>query len=165
MWRRRTRPAWTRRLASRGQTDLNLGDTRCFRRQRPGFTASSAAAEARRTAPRPSHFCARRCCPGLQVPTNKYGEKLKDQVEERLRFYDNGEAPRKNIDVMKEVMEELKAEGKLAPTSSKKKDKGNDDDDEAARKAAKKAAKAEKRKSEGGDEGKSEKKKKKKDKD
>ena len=32
----------------------------------------------------------------------------RQQVEERLKFYDTGEAPRKNIDVMKEVMDELK---------------------------------------------------------
>jgi hypothetical protein len=29
---------------------------------------------------------------------------MHDQVEERLKFYETGEAPRKNIDVMKEVM-------------------------------------------------------------
>lgn len=30
-----------------------------------------------------------------------FGEKLREQVEERLDFYDKGVAPRKNIDVMK----------------------------------------------------------------
>ena len=77
-----------------------------------------------------------------QIPTSKYGERLKDQVEERLRFYDSGEAPRKNIDVMKAVMDELRAEGKL----------GGGDDDEAAKKKAKKDKK-EKRKSEAPEEG------------
>merc|ERR1712066_572872 len=43
-----------------------------------------------------------------ETPTNKFGEKLREQVEERLRFYDTGEAPKKNIDVMKEVMDELR---------------------------------------------------------
>ncbi|CAN1127282.1 Nucleolar protein 56 [Linum perenne] len=33
--------------------------------------------------------------------TNVFGEKLREQVEERLDFYDKGVAPRKNIDVMK----------------------------------------------------------------
>ena len=77
-----------------------------------------------------------------QIPTSKYGERLKDQVEERLRFYDSGEAPRKNIDVMKAVMDELRAEGKL----------GGGGDDEAAKKKAKKDKK-EKRKSEAPEEG------------
>ncbi|KAG6754178.1 hypothetical protein POTOM_042189 [Populus tomentosa] len=33
--------------------------------------------------------------------TTVFGEKLREQVEERLDFYDKGVAPRKNIDVMK----------------------------------------------------------------
>ena len=81
-----------------------------------------------------------------QIPTGKYGERLKDQVEERLRFYDSGEAPRKNIDVMKEVIAELQAEGGGG---------GGGDDDKAAKKAkkaekeAKKAAKEVKKASKG----------------
>jgi nucleolar protein 56 len=38
--------------------------------------------------------------------TDIFGKKLRDQVEERLRFYESGTAPRKNIDVMKEAMRE-----------------------------------------------------------
>ncbi|KAL5815004.1 hypothetical protein ACOSQ3_025803 [Xanthoceras sorbifolium] len=34
-----------------------------------------------------------------------FGEKLREQVEERLDFYDKGVAPRKNIDVMKAAIE------------------------------------------------------------
>ncbi len=34
------------------------------------------------------------------VATSAFGEKLKEQVEERLRFYEEGIAPRKNIAVM-----------------------------------------------------------------
>lgn len=34
-----------------------------------------------------------------------FGEKLREQVEERLDFYDKGVAPRKNLDVMKSAME------------------------------------------------------------
>ncbi|XP_072112939.1 nucleolar protein 56 [Mobula birostris] len=41
-----------------------------------------------------------------EVPTNVFGDKLRDQVEERLAFYETGEAPRKNIDVMKEAAAE-----------------------------------------------------------
>ncbi len=36
-----------------------------------------------------------------------YGEKLRDQVEECLKFYETGAAPRKNMDVMAEVARQL----------------------------------------------------------
>lgn len=38
-----------------------------------------------------------------------FGDKLRDQVEERLSFYENGELPRKNVDVMKEAVKEVSA--------------------------------------------------------
>ncbi|XP_056128708.1 nucleolar protein 56 [Lampris incognitus] len=41
-----------------------------------------------------------------ELPTNVFGEKLRDQVEERLSFYQTGEVPRKNVDVMKEAVKE-----------------------------------------------------------
>ncbi|XP_060635456.2 nucleolar protein 56 [Anolis sagrei] len=41
-----------------------------------------------------------------EVPTSVFGEKLREQVEERLAFYETGEAPRKNLDVMKEAVVE-----------------------------------------------------------
>ncbi|XP_063781572.1 nucleolar protein 56-like [Pseudophryne corroboree] len=41
-----------------------------------------------------------------EIPTSVYGDKLREQVEERLSFYETGEAPRKNIDVMKEAQQE-----------------------------------------------------------
>jgi len=37
-----------------------------------------------------------------------YGVELKNQIEERLVYLNNGEKPRKNTDVMKEVYEKLK---------------------------------------------------------
>uniref|UniRef100_A0A287D1M3 Nucleolar protein 5A n=1 Tax=Ictidomys tridecemlineatus TaxID=43179 RepID=A0A287D1M3_ICTTR len=39
-----------------------------------------------------------------EVPTSVFGEKLREQVEERLSFYETGEIPRKNLDVMKEAI-------------------------------------------------------------
>ncbi|KAK6321014.1 hypothetical protein J4Q44_G00079900 [Coregonus suidteri] len=39
-----------------------------------------------------------------EVSTCVFGDKLRDQVEERLSFYETGEAPRKNLDVMKEAV-------------------------------------------------------------
>ena len=38
--------------------------------------------------------------------TNVFGDKLRGQVEERLKFYETGDAPRKNIDVMREAIKE-----------------------------------------------------------
>ncbi|KAF8771631.1 Nucleolar protein 56 like protein [Argiope bruennichi] len=43
------------------------------------------------------------------IPTDVFGSKMKQQVEERLKFYDappNSETPRKNVDVMDEALEE-----------------------------------------------------------
>lgn len=40
----------------------------------------------------------------LEIPTSVFGEKLREQVEERLSFYETGEIPRKNLDVMKEAV-------------------------------------------------------------
>ncbi|KAL9261593.1 Nucleolar protein 56-like protein [Drosera capensis] len=42
--------------------------------------------------------------------TAVFGELLNKQVEDRLKFYDNGVAPRKNIDVMKEAIEKFQKE-------------------------------------------------------
>lgn len=44
--------------------------------------------------------------------TTTFGEKLREQVEERLDFYDKGVAPRKNIDVMKLAIESVENKGK-----------------------------------------------------
>ncbi|PXF44106.1 Nucleolar protein 56 [Gracilariopsis chorda] len=45
-----------------------------------------------------------------EVTTDVFGRKLREQVEERLRFYESGKAPRKNIDVMHEAVQEAQAE-------------------------------------------------------
>ena len=39
-----------------------------------------------------------------ELATNAFGEKLKEQVEERLRFYEDGVAPTKNLTAMQEAM-------------------------------------------------------------
>lgn len=44
----------------------------------------------------------------LEQPTSVFGEHLKDQVEDRLKFYETGEAPKKNIDVMHEAITEVR---------------------------------------------------------
>ncbi|CAI0548166.1 unnamed protein product [Linum tenue] len=59
--------------------------------------------------------------------TNVFGEKLREQVEERLDFYDKGVAPRKNIDVMKSAMEtandDANADTNMEEAASAKKSK------------------------------------------
>merc|ERR1711972_186210 len=51
--------------------------------------------------------------------TTVFGEKLKDQVEERLAFLTEGTTPRKNLEVMQEAIKEVK---KRRKKKSKKKE-------------------------------------------
>lgn len=72
-----------------------------------------------------SRFLANKCSIASRVdcflenPTTVFGEKMKEQVEERLAFYETGAIPKKNVDVMKEAVDQVKAE----TPASKKKDK------------------------------------------
>lgn len=50
-----------------------------------------------------------------------FGERLKDQVEERLKFYETGDVPRKNAEVMKAALEEHNTQVKLEKKSNKRK--------------------------------------------
>merc|ERR1711990_1131401 len=50
-------------------------------------------------------------------PSKVYGDKLKEQVEERLEFYNSGKTPRKNLDVMREA---VKATGGKKEKKNKK---------------------------------------------
>lgn len=63
-----------------------------------------------------------------EIPTNIFGEKLRQQVEDRLKFYETGEIPKKNIDVMQEALEEAQSliatlEVESQQKKKKKKDK------------------------------------------
>merc|ERR1712112_194562 len=63
------------------------------------------------------------------IPTSVIGEHLKQQVEDRLKFYETGENPAKNIDVMRQAVTEagdakekaLKAQKKLEKKQKKRK--------------------------------------------
>merc|ERR1711894_295581 len=77
-----------------------------------------------------SRFLANKCTIASRIdafsetPNTIFGEKLKDQVEDRLNFFETGETPKKNIDVMKEAMEAVKKaqpddEEPAAPTKRK----------------------------------------------
>lgn len=127
-----------------------------------------------------SRYLANKCSMAVRIdsfadtPTSAYGVQLRNQVEERLQFYETGAAPKRNIDVMEAVAKELKKargedmdvdeddEAKKSSSSkkSKKKSKYTEDapnpvpkrkaeelsevDDKAAKKSAKKAKKEKK---------------------
>lgn len=72
-----------------------------------------------------SRYLANKCSMASRIDcfsdeaTTVYGEKLKDQVEERLAFLTEGTKPRKNIEVMQEAIKEVK---KRRKKKSKKKE-------------------------------------------
>jgi len=81
-----------------------------------------------------SRYIANKCALAARLdcysvnPTTRFGERMKEQVEERLNFLETGEQSKKNVDVMKEVLDELKAENlyfesneELAASKKKKK--------------------------------------------
>merc|ERR1711904_365292 len=80
----------------------------------------------------------------LEQTTNVFGKKLKDQVEERLRFYEDGTAPRKNVTVMKEAMGDLEDLAPETPSSDKKKEKKKTKKDKKDKKDKKKKKKKDK---------------------
>ena len=75
--------------------------------------------------------------------SDAYGIKLREQVEERLEFYKTGKAPRKNIDVMREVVVVPRTEPAAEPAKAKKNKK---DKKRKAEEAAPEAAPAKKKK-------------------
>lgn len=118
-----------------------------------------------------SRYLANKCAIASRIdsfidePTKAYGEQLRDQVEERLNFYDTGAAPRKNVDVMTAVSESLRA---LAPKEDKPK-KAKAPKEVESKEEKKKSKKREldvdvEESQTGGDDGEKKKKKKKKDK-
>ena len=84
-----------------------------------------------------------------EVPTAKFGDALKGQVEERLKFLASGVKPRKNKEAMADVIAELKSDG-LFYGDKVKVAKGADDsaDEEEAAVPEKKRDKKEKSKKE-----------------
>jgi len=64
--------------------------------------------------------------------TTVFGSKLKEQVEDRLKFYETGDLPRKNVDVMAEAVEEAAEEVKKRKKKDKKKKRKVEDADATA---------------------------------
>lgn len=97
-----------------------------------------------------SRYLANKCSIATRIdsfsdePTRIYGEKLRDQVEERLKFYETGAAPRKNLDVMVEIRKSL--ENNSAAGKDKDGDVKMDDDDEVVLKTPKSKKKSKKEK-------------------
>jgi len=95
------------------------------------------------------------------APTTKFGEGLRAQVEERLAFYETGKAPRKNLDVMREVIA-AEAAGAAGSEGDSKKRKAEGEDGDKKKKKEKKSEKKEKKSEKKEKKKKSEKKEKKK---
>ncbi|KAJ7074404.1 hypothetical protein C8F01DRAFT_1273523 [Mycena amicta] len=63
-----------------------------------------------------SRFLANKCSIASRIdcysdnPTPKFGEALREQVEERLKFFETGAPPSKNADAMRKVLEDLALE-------------------------------------------------------
>lgn len=102
-----------------------------------------------------SRYLANKCAIATRIdsfsdePSRIYGEKLRDQVEERLKFYQTGEAPRKNLDVMEEAKRELDAaNADKKPAAKARIDDDDDVDMEDAKDKKKKSKKDKKRKAE-----------------
>lgn len=76
-----------------------------------------------------SRFLANKCSIASRIdcftesPSNIFGEALKQQVEDRLKFYESGETPRKNLEVMKEAMEAAALANPATTENGKKKKK------------------------------------------
>jgi nucleolar protein 56 len=100
-----------------------------------------------------SRYLANKCTIASRIdcfsdaPTDKFGQALKKQVEERLEFFDSGALPEKNIEVMKRVMNDLDLddmEEDAAPVKAGKK-RTSDEADADESKSTKKAKKEDKK--------------------
>jgi len=76
-----------------------------------------------------SRFLANKCSIASRIDcfndiqSTIFGSKLREQVEDRLKFYEKGELPKKNVDVMKEAFEEFKTHAGTLVTESEGKKK------------------------------------------
>ena len=82
------------------------------------FNSSFIGRAGQKNKGRISRYLANKCAIAARIDsfsektqTTAFGDKLKEQMEERLNFLATGAKPKKNKDAMKEVLDELKAEG------------------------------------------------------
>merc|ERR1712152_106833 len=80
------------------------------------FHSSFIGRAAAKNKGRISRFLANKCSIASRIDcftetaTKLFGEKLKEQVEDRLKFYESGDLPKKNVDAMKEAIETIRKE-------------------------------------------------------
>ena len=114
------------------------------------FNSSFIGRAGQKNQGRISRYLANKCAIASRVdcfseaPTSKFGETLKDQMEERLKFLSQGVKPRKNKEAMNEVIEELKKEGLFYGDKVRVKREDGDESEEEAPKKEKKEKKEKK---------------------
>merc|ERR1712106_1277171 len=90
-----------------------------------------------------SRFLANKCSIASRIdafsetPNTIFGDKLREQVEERLKLYEDGTVPRKNLDVMKEA---IQAVGAIEAPKRKAEDEGEADGEPKKKKTKKSKA-------------------------
>ena len=119
------------------------------------FHSSFIGRAKQRNKGRISRYLANKCSIASRIDafmdqsTPAFGEKMKEQVEERLRFYEEGVAPRKNADVMHEVVASLggaEADDTQTPGKKDKKEKKKRKAETSEKKKKKKEKKEKKEK-------------------
>ncbi|KAK0082643.1 hypothetical protein PV325_010055 [Microctonus aethiopoides] len=91
-----------------------------------------------------SRYLANKCSIASRIdcfadtPTNIFGDKLRQQVEDRLKFYETGDVPKKNIEVMKEALAEA---AEVINSIEEKIIDDNEEDDSSSKKKKKKKRK------------------------
>merc|ERR1712083_921683 len=93
------------------------------------FHSSFIGRAAAKNKGRISRFLANKCTIASRIDcfaeqsSTIFGSKLKEQVEDRLKFFETGDIPKKNMDVMNEALETIKKEESEFKTKEKKKKK------------------------------------------
>lgn len=110
------------------------------------FHSTFISRAAQKNKGRISRYLANKCSMASRIDcfsdtaTNIFGEKMRDQVEERLAFLTEGTRPRKNIDVMQEAIADLGG-GKKKKKKNKKEKKQEPEEEEEEEEAPKKKKK------------------------
>lgn len=92
-----------------------------------------------------SRFLANKCAIASRLdcfadtPTNKFGEALRGQVEERLNFYEKGTQPSKNADVMAKVIAKLQKKQSKKPKKDQQVEEEEEEENVPVSKKSKKS--------------------------
>merc|ERR1719192_3228671 len=116
------------------------------------FHSSFIGRAAAKNKGRISRFLANKCTIASRIDcfseqsNNIFGSKLKEQVEDRLKFFEDGTVPKKNLDVMKEAIAAVNAANEAG---DKRKAENGEADGEPVKKKKKKKKKAAEEEAEG----------------